>query len=59
MKRESEGLGDASDVGLTPLANYMTSRQRQQTRDANHRNDNKAADHGERVFVDTQHKAPH
>ena len=33
--------------------------QRQQTRDANHSNNNKAADHGERIFVDSQHTAPH
>src|SRR6266850_6695267 len=31
----------------------------QQTRDANHSNSNKAADHGERIFVDSQHMAPH
>jgi hypothetical protein len=36
-----------------------SSPQRQQTRDANHSNCNKAADHGERIFVDFQHTAPH
>ena len=36
-----------------------SSPQRQQTRDANHSNSNKAADHGERIFVDFQHTAPH
>ena len=35
------------------------SSQRQQTRDANHSNNNKAADHGEeRIFVNSQHTAP-
>jgi hypothetical protein len=36
-----------------------TSRNRQQTRDTGYRNDNKAADHGERVFVNFPHAAPH
>jgi hypothetical protein len=36
-----------------------SSPQRQQTPDANHSNNNKAADHGERIVVDSQHTAPH
>jgi hypothetical protein len=36
-----------------------SSPQRQQTRDATHSNNNKAADHGERIIVDSQHTAPH
>jgi hypothetical protein len=27
-----------------------------EARDANHSNNNKAADHGERIFVDSQHR---
>jgi hypothetical protein len=42
---------------LTPAAPLL--RQHQQTRDAGHRNENKTADHGESVFVDTRHRAPH
>jgi hypothetical protein len=34
-------------------------RQREHTRDANYSNNNKAADHGERIFVDAPHTAPH
>ena len=47
--------------GGTVLASprSKSSPQRQQTRDANHSNNNKAADHGERIFVDPQHTAPH
>ena len=41
------------------LPSSKSSPQRQQTRDASHSNNNKAADHGERIIVDSQHSAPH
>jgi hypothetical protein len=51
---------DVVDVGRgTVLASpgSKPSSERQQTRDAHHSDNNKAADHGERIFVDSQHTA--
>jgi hypothetical protein len=50
-KRDRGGSGTASNESHYPNAN--------KPRDADHSNSNKTADHGERIFADSQHMAPH